>query len=154
MLTRRPFRPRALLHCREVSFTRRQFLKVVPAAALVAGCSGSTGGGVGSPDGGTITLNFADFPPLATVGGGVVQPNGLPIVVIRTSETMAIALSAICTHQQCPLMYAQGSLELICNCHNARFALTGAVVYGPPKMTLPTFPASVGADGITVVVQL
>ncbi len=137
-----------------MSFTRRQFLKVVPAAALVAGCSTPSSGGIGSPDGGTVTLDFADFPPLATVGGGVVQPMGLPIVVIRTSQTMAIALSAICTHQQCPLEYPQGALELICNCHNARFDLTGAVVFGPPKMTLPSYPASVGADGITVTIQL
>jgi cytochrome b6-f complex iron-sulfur subunit len=85
-----------------------------------------------------------------TGGSVVVGVNGFfPIVVIRTSDTDAAALSATCTHAGC-ILHAQGANDVHCDCHNADFALDGTVLRGPPPVPLPTYAASVDAEGITV----
>jgi nitrite reductase/ring-hydroxylating ferredoxin subunit len=48
------------------------------------------------------------------------------------------AVSAICTHMGCRLKPDQGSLELHCLCHGARFGVDGRVLAGPAVARLPS----------------
>jgi cytochrome b6-f complex iron-sulfur subunit len=135
--------------------SRRQFLEAlsVSAIALAQGCTnGGPLDGTVTATGGVAQLTFAQFPALTSVGGGVVvgtQPG--PIVVVRTGESTAIALSAVCTHAGCRVEYSSGS-NIICPCHGSEFTLTGAVIAGPASQPLQSYPTTVDMNGINVMV--
>lgn len=138
-------------------WTRRRFLHVLPVslagAALLPSCE-KVGPGVILPDAagadaGLVTLPFARFPELLTVGGGVVVPDP-PLVVVRAAADRAVALNGICTHAACPLLYPQGSFIVQCSCHGGQFDLNGGVVLGPPRAPLALFAATLRPDGIDV----
>ena len=100
-------------------------------------------------------LSFTQFPSLRNVdGSAVVDVTGsFPIVVIRASDTAAVALSATCTHQGCILQPASSRSEIHCDCHNGDFAFDGRVLDGPPVVPLPTYVATIGPDAITVQID-
>ncbi len=135
--------------------TRRQFHALVAAggaALLLPSCGkGASFDGSVTPSGGKAVLGFGDFPALAGVGGSAVVDvqSSFPIVVLRTAEAAAVALSATCTHQFC-IMHAQGSSMIRCDCHRAEFSLSGDVLSGPTNIPIPTYAATVGSDAITV----
>ncbi|HEX9104147.1 MAG TPA: Rieske (2Fe-2S) protein, partial [Polyangia bacterium] len=110
--------------------------------------------GTVTPTGGMVVLTFAMYPKLATVGGGVVVDAGSgPIAVLRTADTMATALSAVCTHQGCTLeVQSSGTAPLYCACHGSEFAESGVVIRGPARTSLRVYQATVDANGVTVVV--
>ncbi len=133
--------------------TRREFhglLLAGAAATLIPGCS-PFDGSVALTDG-RAALSFAQFPQLQTVGGGVVVDvkGSFPIVVVRTSSTAAVALSATCTHQGCIVSYQPSVPDVHCDCHDANFSLSGVVERGPTDIPLPTYSATLGTDGVTV----
>jgi|SRR5579871_6373554 len=133
--------------------SRRELGKLALAGAAVAilpACSHYDG--QVSAANGQAVLTFAQFSSLAGVGGSAVVDvrGGFPIVVVRTGATTAAALSATCTHQGCIMAYEASINDVHCNCHNADFTLDGAVVRGPTSIPLPTYPATVGSDAITV----
>jgi len=133
--------------------TRRGFLGALPLGALAArGLLGCAGAPAATVDGGTVTLRFADYPALANVGGGVVVTVGQPLAVVRTATDAAVALSGLCTHQSCPLTYPDGSRLLLCTCHGAQFDMGGGVTRGPATLPLAEYPATVGADAITITI--
>ena len=105
-----------------------------------------------TPNGNQVTLSFAQFPALTSVGGGVVVAvqGGFPIAVVRTGDATAVALSATCTHAGCTLDFAAAQEQLHCNCHNANFSLSGAVLNGPTMIPLPVYAATPGSDAIVV----
>lgn len=124
----------------------------VLALSQVCGCGTSLDGAV-TPANGEAVLTFVQFPKLATIGGGVVvDAGGKIIVVVRTADTMATALSGECTHEGCALQYKGGSVPLDCPCHGSTFTLDGAVVAGPARTALARYSATVNADGVTVTV--
>jgi Rieske Fe-S protein len=142
-----------------MSCSRREFLKLVQVGvggsallSVLPGCDSAGGAAVeGSVTvtGGKAVLTFAQFPQLAAAGGGVVvSAGGVPIAVLRTGTSAAIALSAICTHQGCTVAYQGGSLN--CPCHGSRFSSTGAVLGGPASSPLPALTATLNAADITV----
>jgi Rieske Fe-S protein len=59
------------------------------------------------------------------------------------------ALSAICTHQACVLVFEDG--ELLCDCHYATFDLFGAVTNGPAEKPLAHYPITRNPSGQLVV---
>ncbi len=139
--------------------TRRRFLELVPASAGALLCTplaaclngGHIDGSVENVSG-QATVSFAQFPRLMTVGGGVVvaASSGQTVLVVRTSQTTATALDAICTHQGCVIDYSAASPPITCGCHGSAFALDGAVVNGPANRPLSVYAAVVGAGGIVV----
>ena len=137
--------------------SRRRFLEgvaVAGAGALVlGGCAqGGPIEGTVTPTNNMATLTFAMYPKLATVGSGVVVDiGGDPIAVIRTGDTSATALSAVCTHAGCTVELQSGSPPIFCPCHGSEFSSSGVVVRGPARSSLRVYQASVGADGVTVV---
>ena len=136
--------------------SRRKFLE----GAALAGCGALVLGGCAqggaidgsvTPTNNMATLTFAMYPKLATVGGGVVVDiSGEPIAVIRTGDTSATALSAVCTHQGCTVEIQSGSAPLYCACHGSEFAISGVVVRGPARQSLRVYQATVDANGVTV----
>lgn len=136
--------------------SRRKFLEgaaAVGCGALVLGGCGQGGAidGTVTPTNNMATLTFAMYPKLATVGGGIVVTAGnAPIAVIRTGDTTATALSAVCTHEACTVEIQSGSPPLFCPCHGSEFAISGVVVRGPARQSLRVYQASVDANGVTV----
>jgi cytochrome b6-f complex iron-sulfur subunit len=136
------------------SCSRREFaaLALAGAGRLLTGCNQIMPDGTVTPAMAQATLTFAQFPSLATAGGSaVVDVTGsFPIVVVRTSDTAATALSATCTHAACLVGYAPATNDLHCPCHDANFTLDGAVESGPTTIPLPVYRAQVLPDGIVV----
>jgi cytochrome b6-f complex iron-sulfur subunit len=138
------------------ALTRRRFLEVAAAAScsalLPGGCQqgGATDGSV-TPSNGVAVISFSQFTKLQTVGGGVVvQVGSEPIAVVRTGETTATALSAVCPHEGCTVEIETGSPPLYCACHGSEFDLNGAVLRGPARSSLRVYTAVVDATGVTV----
>ena len=80
--------------------------------------------------------------------GGLVTP----LAVTRLSETEAVTVSRICTHQGCTVALpgAPGA-TLDCPCHGSRFQTNGQVVNGPAARALSAFPTRI--VGTVVVVD-
>lgn len=133
------------------SCSRREFGGFLCGAGLgLVACGSSTP--TLTPAGQQLTLTYAQFPALANSGGSAVVDvsGGFPLLVVRTGEGTAVALSATCTHEACILRYEAGPSELHCDCHGANFALSGAVLGGPTNIPLPVYAATPGADAIVV----
>jgi Rieske Fe-S protein len=94
--------------------------------------------------GGEVLASLDDIP----VGEAIsAEAGGSPILLVRTSETEVIGLSAVCTHQQCTVAPAGDALA--CPCHGSRYDLTGKVTQGPAPAPLKDFPVTV-QDGSVV----
>jgi cytochrome b6-f complex iron-sulfur subunit len=72
-------------------------------------------------------------------------------VVVRLSESAALAASATCTHAFCTM--AWDGARVHCPCHNANFATDGAVLSGPTSIPIPVYAATVAADAIIVQID-
>jgi cytochrome b6-f complex iron-sulfur subunit len=74
------------------------------------------------------------------------------ILLVRTSTTMVQAVSDICTHAGCSVLYDKTGKVLNCPCHGSRFSLLGAVIRGPASRPLRSYPAQL--DGTTNVLTI
>lgn len=102
------------------------------------------GGGAGVA---TVTLTGS---PLATVGGAArVQTAQGQLLVARTAENSATAVTAICTHEMCTITGFEGQ-RYVCPCHGSQYTTDGAVLQGPATQSLRTFAASIAGDVLTI----
>jgi cytochrome b6-f complex iron-sulfur subunit len=136
--------------------SRRWFLETVAAAGcgtlLLGGCGNGAVDGSVTPTNGMAQLTFAMFPKLTTVGNGVIAEMGSgPVAVIRTGDTTATALSAVCTHSGCTVEIQSGTPPLYCPCHGSEFNISGVVVRGPARTSLHVYSATVDDVGVTVM---
>jgi cytochrome b6-f complex iron-sulfur subunit len=149
-----------------MSLGRRGFLGLLgaggaaAAASALPGCAPTNGPApsvtVPSPDAdGRVVFRLVDYPALDQPGGAVIaNAAGMdPLLVVRTDDgtgppTVA-ALSAICTHQGCPLGYQ--APEVVCPCHQSRFALDGRVLHPPATAPLKVVQAVVDAGGNVIL---
>ena len=129
---------------------RRSFLarSALAAAALIAteACGDGQigppiahnpgGGDPNIPDGGPVTIRLSDFPALANIG--TVVDIGHQRALVRTSAATFLALSRICTHQQCDTDVRNNHFE--CPCHGSIFAADGSVIRGPNIAAPPNTP--------------
>jgi cytochrome b6-f complex iron-sulfur subunit len=102
-----------------------------------------------------LTLPFADFPQLQTVGGVVCgQPTGLsnPIIVTRLDASTVIAVDSKCTHLGCTVGWNQGNQDFECPCHGSTFAIDGRVKVGPATTPLKSYAVTVNADSVVVTI--
>ena len=83
------------------------------------------------PVGGAISAKLAD---------------GKPIILVQPEEGTVVALSAVCTHQQCTV--APDGDELRCPCHGSVYDLTGANVSGPAPSPLAQFDVHVSNGAV------
>jgi Rieske Fe-S protein len=129
----------------------------VAVGALVLEACQTSGGAQGSANvtacgtGHCIDLTDAANQPLTAAGGALLfDAAGDTIIVIRTSTTQVIALSAICTHAGCLVDYNTGAQRLDCACHGSRFSATGGVLRGPAGRALKVYTATLTGTMITV----
>ena len=121
--------------------SRREFNLLLCGAAVELAACGSSLPTV-APAGNMLTLGYAQFPALMSPGGA--------IVVVRTGDTTAVALSATCTHAGCTVGYDAPRDRIHCDCHDANFDLEGKVLGGPTSIPLPVYAATPGADAVVV----
>jgi cytochrome b6-f complex iron-sulfur subunit len=144
---------------------RRRFLVLVPAmlgtgalSSVLSGCGGANTGeavdGTVTAQNGQAVLPFAQFPKLQSIGGFVVvrTTSGGTYLVIRSSATIALALTAVCTHAHCLVGYQASLQEIVCPCHGSRYSTSGSVLQGPAIAPLTTFAAALDATGVTITV--
>jgi len=143
---------------------RREFLQTALSAAGLAVC-GATLAALGtacqasnSPTdapstGAQATLDVAMQPRLASVGGAISQTfgsnnGGRAVIVIRTAQNEFLALSSVCTHEQCTVgLPTTPGGDLQCPCHGARFSSRdGRVTGGPAPAPLQRFQTSFNAS--------
>jgi len=145
-----------------MSLGRRGFLTLLSAggaaaaAAALPGCAPSNGPApsvtVPAPDAdGRVTFRLVDYPDLDRPGGAVIaNAAGMdPLLVARTPDGGVAAVSATCTHQGCPLGYE--SPEVVCPCHQSRFALDGRVLHPPATAPLRVVQAALDGGGNVVL---
>ena len=80
-----------------------------------------------------IDLSLPAYSALSAVGGSATKGE---IIIIRTSY---VALSNVCTHQQCTVGYNHASIELVCPCHGSRYSTSGAVTNYPAPTSLKSY---------------
>ncbi len=144
--------------------TRRQFVQVASVAASAA----ALGAGVVKAVSGesphrpsaepTLSPNLGEWRTVARtvdVAEGGVQAFDLGSVVgfVTRTRGRVQAVSGICTHQSCRLAFQASTRRLTCPCHNAAFALSGAVVTHQLRVApapLPHLPAREVAGAVQV----
>jgi cytochrome b6-f complex iron-sulfur subunit len=88
-----------------------------------------------------------DLPPGQ---GEVYSVANKPVIVIHTPDDNYVALSAVCTHLGCILLWDAQRQVIACPCHEAYFNTTGAVISGPPPEPLAPYRVQVEGDQIVV----
>ena len=144
-------------HC----LSRREFLTrstlVVAGAAALGGCGdGQFGPTPVMSSANSLSIKVSTIPALATVGQlALVPPASARIAVKRTGTTTFVAISTICTHQQCETNIVGAALE--CPCHGSRFDSDGKVTRQPQgtagsATNLPTFATRYDAATDTLTI--
>lgn len=146
--------------------SRRSF--VVATGATVAGTLAGCGGGGSSPSApsaGTPAPTPTPLGelrlPLMGVGETVATSTSLvgglvtPLAVTRLSQTEAVTISRICTHQGCTVaLPGVPGATLDCPCHGSRFRTDGQVVNGPAARALSSFPTRVVGNEVVITVSV
>jgi Rieske Fe-S protein len=74
------------------------------------------------------------------------------ILLFRTPKGALAAVSMSCTHFGCDVEYSLKAGHIVCPCHGSEFANDGAVLEGPAKDPLKSYP--VRRDGSDIVISL
>jgi Rieske Fe-S protein len=124
--------------------SRREFLEWT-LALIGAGTLGACGSDIlTTPAITTFTVQVANFPSLAAVGGiavvGTGSPSGEPIAVVRTGATTFLALSLICPHSG--VTVGLSSPGFLCPGHGATFAADGTWTGGQHTTSLGRYNLS------------
>jgi cytochrome b6-f complex iron-sulfur subunit len=139
---------------------RKDFIEQVGlsgAAILIFGCmqscsksdgpSTNTNNGAGSGGNNTSTVDFSidisksPYDALKNIGGFYVD-TVTNIIIVKTTASEIIAVSAICTHQQSSITYQANNNRLYCAAHGSVFTTTGAVTTGPATTALKKYQTS------------
>ena len=95
----------------------------------------------------TVDLNDAAYAALKTVGGFAYKGD---IIIIRSTDTVYIALSKVCTHSQCTVTYNSSSKDIPCPCHGSKFNTEGAVLNGPAASPLKKYDVKLNGNILTI----
>ncbi|KAF0237404.1 MAG: Rieske (2Fe-2S) domain-containing [Prolixibacteraceae bacterium] len=95
----------------------------------------------------TVDLTDPDYAALKTVGGFAYKGD---IIIIRSTETVYIALSKVCTHLQCTVTYSSSSKDIPCPCHGSKFNTEGAVLNGPAASPLKKYDVKQNGNTLTI----
>jgi len=126
---------------------------LVHAGCQQQGSSLSTANSTSCGTGQCIDLGDAANQKLAAVGGAMLIDSASDtIMVIRMSDSQAVAVSAICTHAGCSMDYNTAQQQLDCGCHGSLFSTTGQVLRGPANRSLRVYAATLANNIITVSV--
>lgn len=136
---------------------RRGFLTtsmMMAAAAALAACGiGSGFDAITAPANVNATVNVADYPALATVGGiALASVNGAPLALVRTGASSFIALSRACPHQG-TIVNTDSSGGFTCPRHRARFDAHGSWLGGQPTSNMRSYAVTYDATAGTLTIS-
>ena len=94
----------------------------------------------------TLDLTSSNYSSLKNTGGSVIVDN---IIVVNENGNY-IALSSICTHQGCSVVYSRSGDEFICPCHGSIFATSGSVLQGPAATPLKKYTVQLSGTKLTI----
>jgi len=86
----------------------------------------------------TIDISKSPYDALKNIGGFYVEPI-TNVIVVKTTASEIIAVSAICTHQQASITYQANNNRFYCAAHGSVFSTTGAVTTGPATTALKKY---------------
>ena len=86
----------------------------------------------------TIDISKSPYDALKNIGGFYVEPI-TNVIVVKTTASEIIAVSAICTHQQASITYQANNNRFYCAAHGSVFTTTGAVTTGPATTALKKY---------------
>ena len=122
---------------------RRVFLEATLAAIGVSGLAACAPAEFAVPTVTAFTVNVADYPALAAVGGIAVVDNGSrsgePIAVARTATGTFVALSLVCPHRGTTVSVVNSNTSFYCTGHGATFAASGAWTGGQQTSSLGSY---------------
>ena len=98
------------------------------------------------------------YPPLKIEGAKQLTPGsflyfeypkqGIPAVLVRTTDGQFLAFKRKCAHLGCSVDYDQARRCLVCPCHRGVYdSRTGYVMYGPPPRPLDQIILQMRAGG-------
>jgi len=106
-------------------------------APFLASCSKTSAGlGTGGTIDFTLDLTLPANSALSGIGGSVLKSG---VIVVRTSASAYIALSASCTHQGTTIYYDDSLGRFVCPNHGANFSTSGSVLMGPATRPLTKY---------------
>lgn len=104
----------------------------------------------GSVSGQSVTVPVGAGSPLAATGSSALVRSSLgDFLVARTSADAFVALTAVCTHENCTITGVSGQI-FVCPCHGSRFDQGGGVVSGPARTSLRQFGTQLASDVLTI----
>ena len=86
----------------------------------------------------TIDISKSPYDALKNICGFYVEPI-TNVIVVKTTASEIIAVSAICTHQQASITYQANNNRFYCAAHGSVFSTTGAVTTGPATAALKKY---------------
>jgi cytochrome b6-f complex iron-sulfur subunit len=95
----------------------------------------------------TIDLSNEDYSDLQEEGGYVYENN---IIIAYLGNEEYIALSKICTHQQCTVEYSREKELVVCDCHGSEFELDGDVASGPADEPLQEYNTELDGQALRI----
>jgi cytochrome b6-f complex iron-sulfur subunit len=106
---------------------------------------------LGATAGKLVAVPLDTVPALARVGGfATVAVKGVELLLLRPSEKKIVALSPICTHEKCTVVYNPDSKAIDCPCHGSRFDGTGTPTKGPANSPLTRYPAGLKENQVII----
>lgn len=122
---------------------------LLTAPVLFNSCSDDSNDNGNPPPPGGVTVDLTDsaFSALNTVGGYAYKGD---IIIIRSTDSVYIALSKVCTHQGCTVTYNSGNNNLPCPCHGSLYTINGAVVNGPAPDPLKRYDVKKNGNILTI----
>ena len=106
--------------------------------------------------GGIVRIPVADVP---WVRGGdgtfVVAIEGFDdkILLYREPGGALVAMNMTCTHLGCDVEYEKAVGHVVCPCHGSEFSNSGAVLKGPAKEPLESYPVTVVGDEVRIRIR-
>jgi cytochrome b6-f complex iron-sulfur subunit len=82
-----------------------------------------------------VDLSSPENAALNNPGGSKIIQN----ILIGNLGGSFFAVSSICTHQGCTVMFSSSLNKIICPCHGSEFNTNGSVVTGPAFIALQNF---------------
>jgi len=68
--------------------------------------------------------------------GIIAELHGEKIAVYKDENGNVTALSSVCTHAGCTVLFNEAEKSWDCPCHGGRFDINGKVITGPPRKDL------------------
>ncbi len=136
--------------------SRRTFMMqsaLMAAAAALAACGMPTGVDSSQTLSSSQSINVANYPELASVGGvATVDVSGIPMAIVRTSATTFLALSLICPHQGGTISHIN-STTFQCPIHGATFNNNGQWIGGQPTSNMRQYSTSYNQTSNTLTIS-